>query len=71
MRCVLVAGGLPGYFEPEQTWTGASDLLALWVAVVAVVWVCPELEAGQDGKTSLVTRWGGGAPHHGPKGRDG
>lgn len=72
MRCVLAAAGLLGYSEPVRTSTAVSSpLLALWVAVGAVVWVCPELEAGQDGKTSLATRWGGGAPHHGPEGEQG
>lgn len=56
VRCVSAAGALPGCSGPEQTWIAASlPLLALWVVVGAAVWVCPELEAGRDGKTFLVS----------------
>lgn len=68
MQCDLAAGALQGCSELEQIWTAAPlSLLLLWVVAGAVVWVCPELEAGRDGKTFLETRLGGGAPHHGPE----
>lgn len=68
--CEWGAEPLPGCSEPVRTWTAASSssLRRLWVVVAAAAWVCRELEAGPDGKTSRESRWEGGAPLHGPGG---
>lgn len=66
MHCVWVAGEPRGHSELEPSENAAWFLLALWVAAGDVAWVCPELEAGRDGKTSLVGRLAGGKPRLGP-----